>query len=262
MTKPCSACVHPKRDSIDRQLLNGDSLRDIEATYGVSKSALQRHKAEHLSIALIKAASPAVIADNKPLVDQLRDIHARTLTILEDAEHNGDGRMGLLAIRECRSNLELIAKIEIIIAGRAVKGEITPVDLTDEEVERRAREILVKRDGAHQVIFVYPQLKEHPAAAQARLAEIIEARRAAGQATDLQAMDEVARKEFLEKLIGPVHKMVEPATGVQIYMPDNNRDAPVWRDELRKKIDRAAARQDSDSHIDDSPTKEGVSNGQ
>lgn len=127
MSKDCSICTSPYRDTIDKLLANGDSLRDIEKTYSLSKSALQRHKSEgHLSLAVVKATPPAIIAEDATLQSQLRDIHLRTLRILEDAESSGDPRTALVAIRECRSNLELLAKIEMLIAGKSDSNSSSP----------------------------------------------------------------------------------------------------------------------------------------
>jgi hypothetical protein len=41
----------------------------------------------------------------------VRDLQARTLAILEAAEHTHQHRTALAAIREARSNLELLAKL-------------------------------------------------------------------------------------------------------------------------------------------------------
>src|SRR5215469_12381261 len=55
MPRTCTLCNHPRRDGIDRALLAGDSYRYIASQYGTSTGALQRHKADHLRPALVKA---------------------------------------------------------------------------------------------------------------------------------------------------------------------------------------------------------------
>jgi hypothetical protein len=47
----CTICVHPARAAIDHRLEAGQPLRDIAGQYALSKSALDRHKASHLSLA-------------------------------------------------------------------------------------------------------------------------------------------------------------------------------------------------------------------
>lgn len=55
MPRNCKACNHRKREEIDRALIKGDSFRDIAGRYRVSKSALQRHKEDHLQVAVRQA---------------------------------------------------------------------------------------------------------------------------------------------------------------------------------------------------------------
>jgi len=46
---PCTICQHPEKESIDKAIKEGTSLRDIADKYGSSKSTLSRHKA-HMNI--------------------------------------------------------------------------------------------------------------------------------------------------------------------------------------------------------------------
>jgi hypothetical protein len=48
MPRMCSVCTHPARVTIDEGLVTGQSLRAISAEYGLSKSAVDRHKESHL----------------------------------------------------------------------------------------------------------------------------------------------------------------------------------------------------------------------
>jgi hypothetical protein len=52
MPRLCTSCTHPARATIDDGLVTGQSLRAISAAYGVSKSAVDRHKDSHLPAAL------------------------------------------------------------------------------------------------------------------------------------------------------------------------------------------------------------------
>lgn len=139
--KPCSICNHQRRSDIETAILNGTPYRQIKEWYDVSTSAIARHKQDHINTQLIRSLPPVVIAENVSLTDQLRDIHARTLSILMGAEASGDGRTALIAIRECRSNLELLAKIEFILATQAAaKQENEPrtiVFYTKEEYDAK-----------------------------------------------------------------------------------------------------------------------------
>ncbi|HMK47657.1 MAG TPA: hypothetical protein VK436_13615 [Methanocella sp.] len=74
MTKRCSVCVSAHWATIDKRLVNGDRLRELESEYNLSRSALSRHRADHINVALIRTAPVEVIASNASLTDQLRDI--------------------------------------------------------------------------------------------------------------------------------------------------------------------------------------------
>jgi hypothetical protein len=52
MPRLCTICTHPARATIDDGLVTGQSVRAISAEYGVSKSAVDRHKDSHLPAAL------------------------------------------------------------------------------------------------------------------------------------------------------------------------------------------------------------------
>ena len=55
MPRTCTLCNHPRREVIDRALLDGESFRHIAARFDISTGALQRHKADHLRPSLLKA---------------------------------------------------------------------------------------------------------------------------------------------------------------------------------------------------------------
>jgi transposase-like protein len=113
MTRPCSVCRHPDRDSIDRALVDGqDSYRDIARHFAVSKDALHRHKeGGHIARALVEAKEAGEVARADTLLDQVKTLTARAHGILETAERAGDLRVALGAIREARGCLELLARV-------------------------------------------------------------------------------------------------------------------------------------------------------
>ncbi len=111
MPRPCSICTHPEREEINRALVEAVPFRKISERFGTSVTALHRHKTDHLPGKLVKAREALEIAEAEGLLGQVRDIHARTLAILEAVESTGEHRTALAAIREARSNLELLAKL-------------------------------------------------------------------------------------------------------------------------------------------------------
>ena len=120
MPQKCSVCIHPERAEIDKALVARVSLRTIADQYGLSKTALIRHKASHMAAAVVaaRASEEAVqIRQGLTLDEQLHSLQARTLAILASAEADGKLHTCLAAIREVRMNTELEVKI-MMASGR------------------------------------------------------------------------------------------------------------------------------------------------
>ena len=52
MPRLCTICTHPARQVIDDRLVAGWSLRQISGQYGLSKSAVDRHRGHHIPATL------------------------------------------------------------------------------------------------------------------------------------------------------------------------------------------------------------------
>ena len=49
MPRPCTACAHPERAAIESELLaDARSFRTVAGRYGLSSSAVDRHRAKHM----------------------------------------------------------------------------------------------------------------------------------------------------------------------------------------------------------------------
>jgi hypothetical protein len=90
--------------------VDGIAFPALVAKYRVSKDALSRHKANHIPATLVKAQEAQEVTQADNLLDQVRNLQARTLTILEAAEASGEYRTALAAIGEARRNLELLGR--------------------------------------------------------------------------------------------------------------------------------------------------------
>lgn len=110
MPRTCTVCTHPERPEIDRALLSGEPYRNIAQRFGTSPTALYRHK-EHLPNELVKAKEAEEVADADNLLEQVKSLQTRAISILDRADVAGDLRTALSAIREARGNLELLAKL-------------------------------------------------------------------------------------------------------------------------------------------------------
>jgi hypothetical protein len=85
MPRECTVCVHPAHAVIDDGLVAGQSLRQISREYGLSKSAVDRHKGHHVPTTLtqddagLKAEFQAARQADQQRVKQLR-WNARAVT--------------------------------------------------------------------------------------------------------------------------------------------------------------------------------------
>ena len=111
MPRKCTVCAHQERAAIDQALVNGDSLRYVSKQYDVTDAALFRHNTNHLPAALTKAHEAKEMVRADDLLSQVKELQARAMSILDQAEDSGDLRTALSAIREARGNLELLAKL-------------------------------------------------------------------------------------------------------------------------------------------------------
>jgi hypothetical protein len=121
MPRTCSICSHPARTEIDQALVNGEAFRQISARFGMSTSAVFRHKNDHIPIVMAKAQEVNEVRHGEDLLEQVRDLNQRTLRILREAEITGDNKTALAAIREARGNSELLCRM--IVALEAAKRE-------------------------------------------------------------------------------------------------------------------------------------------
>jgi hypothetical protein len=134
MPRSCTVCEHPKRKTIDRELVGGASNRSVASLNDVSEAAVRRHKANHLPAKLVMAEKAAEMVEADNLLDQVGDLQRRALAILDKAEEVGELRTALSAIREARGNLELLAKL----LGELDERPVVNVLLSPEWLELRA----------------------------------------------------------------------------------------------------------------------------
>ncbi len=149
MPRVCTVCTHPEKREIDEALLAGQPFRKVAQRFGTSTSALFRHKSNDIPLAMVKAQEVQEISYGGDLLAQVRDLNDRTLRILAQAEAAGDPRIALAAIREARSNSELLCRMMAHMeahGGSAHDGpEIGPGSV------QRVSELLFGRCGPERV---------------------------------------------------------------------------------------------------------------
>ncbi len=133
MPRSCTVCEHPKRGEIDRALVGETSNLSVSSLFGVSESAVRRHKANHLPATLAKAEEAKEASRAGDLLGQVRALQGKTLGILLRAEGAGDLRTALGAIREARGNVELLAKL----SGELDERPVVNLNVSPEWLELR-----------------------------------------------------------------------------------------------------------------------------
>jgi hypothetical protein len=144
-------CDHPERQLIDEALVTGAPYRSVAKRFGLSESAVYRHKTDHLPAHLLKARQVEEVAQADDLLDQVRYLQTHTLNILERAEKAGDLRTALAAISQARGNVELLGKL----AGELNERPVVNLNVSPQWLELRA--------------VIVGALEPHPAAHRAVL---------------------------------------------------------------------------------------------
>ena len=134
MPRRCTVCDHSEKHSIDQMLVSSAPYRSVAKQFEVSESSVYRHKTEHLPAQLLKAREAEEVAQAEDLLEQVRNLQAHALHILECAEQAGDLRNALAAISQARDNLELLGKL----AGELDERAVTNVLISPEWLELRA----------------------------------------------------------------------------------------------------------------------------
>ena len=110
MPRSCPICDHEDLDEIDAALASNERIRTIAERWSVRKTALMRHRNEHLPFSAIEAEEAEEDAPAEDLLDQVRDLQESALATLEEAEEAEELNAALRAIREAKGNLELMTK--------------------------------------------------------------------------------------------------------------------------------------------------------
>ena len=103
MPRSCKICRHPQRDDIEADLRGGASYRDIARQHTVSKDALSRHRANHMSrhTATGLAAARGIMA------------------FLDKAEASPSWNSTVLAVREARQYVQQLLALNLTVSSYA-----------------------------------------------------------------------------------------------------------------------------------------------
>lgn len=134
MPRRCTICEHPKRDEINKALIETQNIAEIAKRYGVSYDSLFRHRQGHIPEALAKAQEAREVAQASSLLDQVCELRDKALGILAKAEQAGDLRTALQGIKEARGCLELLGKLQ----GELQERQIINILVAPEWINLRA----------------------------------------------------------------------------------------------------------------------------
>ena len=114
MSKPCTVCVSADRDEIERSVKNRVSTRETARQFGVSASALSRHR----SHADLEPAGPTSshVAEAEELIAAVRLIRGDDFSA-QDAAEAGHLRSIALAVDESPSNVGKLRELRVTLDG-------------------------------------------------------------------------------------------------------------------------------------------------
>ncbi len=137
-SKPCSICTSPARAAIDLCLVNGTSVRETAHQFGLSASAVQRHKTTCLKRTLPAVTAPiqvpvyqsgaelAIAQQNvRSVAQRAGQLVDKMEGLVEAFEKTGDTNGIMRAAKEIREGLRLMAQLS---------GELGPNNQTAVQV--------------------------------------------------------------------------------------------------------------------------------
>ena len=127
MARNCSICTHPQNEAINFELLQRVPLNAICSKYGVSTSALQRHKA-HIPRQLAKTPGAQEVANSGNIMTRIAELDARTNTIFMQASESQNSGVALRALKELREITQLYARL----AGELQSSNVINIVVTPE----------------------------------------------------------------------------------------------------------------------------------
>lgn len=110
MPRRCTICTHPRREEIDRALVEGESFRNIAERFGVSLGALHRHR-EHVQDDVQQAIEAKAVRSGRSVLDRIRELNREARSLLEEARSKGRYAAAVQAIGAATRLLELEAKL-------------------------------------------------------------------------------------------------------------------------------------------------------
>lgn len=129
----CTACRHPQTEAISMELLQKVPMRDIADKYGLSLSAVARHK-KHIPAQLAESKQAQTVAKADSVMARVAELDTRADQIYRQASAANDPELALKALKEMRGITELYAKL----AGEISTKTVNNIIITPEWVSLRS----------------------------------------------------------------------------------------------------------------------------
>ncbi|HWQ65362.1 MAG TPA: hypothetical protein VN372_00670 [Methanospirillum sp.] len=110
MAQKCSVCSHKDRQRIDEAIVSGQSNRTMATQYGVSISAVQRHRA-HIPAALAESKHAEEVTDADNLISDLQYLRGEAIAFLNKAKAADDLRAAAPLIGAALKTIETLAEV-------------------------------------------------------------------------------------------------------------------------------------------------------
>lgn len=131
MANKCPVCNHDDRLTIDRKLVQGKKQSELASEYDIPYHTLSRHFNKHLTKQLKVAYERKQGAEGMDVIEEITNLIQTTRSILQDAQANKRNTLSLSAIKELRSQFELISKIQYAIMQQQQANQIDPAELDE-----------------------------------------------------------------------------------------------------------------------------------
>ena len=111
MGQPCTVCRHAEVEAVNQAIVAGVPMTTIAERFGLARSSVQRHAAEHVPATLAQAQEAAEVGQADRLLAQVTHWHKRAEHIYRKAAKDNDWRSACSSMREGMPALELAARL-------------------------------------------------------------------------------------------------------------------------------------------------------
>jgi len=110
----CTICSHPKKNEIEKSLIDGVAYRRIASQFKVGDKSVERHAKSCVASKIEKAVEKIELRDAITLLEQVNELRAETMSVLSKVRdsHEVDAlQVALSAIGRREKQIELLAKL-------------------------------------------------------------------------------------------------------------------------------------------------------